>query len=366
MKKKLIMIALASLVLPVVMIVIALLISPKNTHGFIGVDGGMLKNSIAEIHDIEINGVSQRVLIRGENLANPVLLHVHGGPGGVDQAVIRGSGVTLEDIFTVVYWDQRGAGASYRAMKTNDMINSLTLEQIVDDGVELTRYLRERFQKQKVYLQAHSWGTLVGVHMISKAPNYFHAYFGIGQMADSRRSEKLSYSFTLNQAKLADDKKALAALQKIGSPPYQDDADWISNVMIERGLLHQYELPDGSETLSMFDTYKLFTLYREYSLMDKLNSLAGVEMSMQQLWMEAINANLFLTHTTFSIPVYIFQGKYDKHTVTEVALDYFQAIAAPHKEYFDFSESAHWPHIKEQAKYKSIVEKIISKESSSE
>ena len=332
-------------------------LSPQKTNPFLNANGEVLENSIAEIRDVTLNGVSQRILIRGVDVNNPVLLHLHGGPGGADQAIVRSNSKTLEDIFTVVYWDQRGAGASYSSSVAAD---DLSLDQIVADGVVLSETLRQEFKKDKIYLQGHSWGTLVGVHMIAKAPDLYHAYFGIGQIAHSKRAELLSFSYTMNAAKIANDKKTMNKLAELGSPPYENDQRWIDSVMQERVLMQPYEVPNQRPFLSLAAIYKNFVFYPEYSLSDKLNSLAGSKLSLQALWMEAINANLFITHPTLPVPVYFFQGKYDQHTVTEVAKDYFDAVEAPHKEYFSFDNSAHWPHLKEEQKYREIVKKIVA------
>ncbi|WOJ95894.1 alpha/beta hydrolase [Congregibacter brevis] len=310
---------------------------------------------IAEILDIEVNGANQRILMRGQNRTNPILLHVHGGPGGPDQAILRSKGFDIEDLFTVVYWDQRGAGASYFADASTD---DLSLEQIVEDGLAVSEYLLDRFDKDKLYLQGHSWGTLVATHMATERPKLFAAYFGIGQMADSRRAELLSYNFTVQQLTQAGDQKALHELESLGPPPYPSPEEWLRAVGIERTLMRPLEKPDGSIFMSMLDTYLTFTLYRGYSISDKLNALRGSEISIDKLWTDAINADLMTTHRRFEIPVYFFQGRYDQHTVTEVAKAYFDVIDAPQKEYFEFASSAHWPHVNEFERYRSILKRL--------
>ena len=328
-----------------------LVVSPKTTPEM----PASAEAPIAEILDVELNGAKQRILIRGHDLANPVLLHVHGGPGGPDQAILRSKNFDLEDLFTVVYWDQRGAGASYSA---DASMNDLSLSQIVADGLALSEYLLDRFDKNNLYLQGHSWGTLVATHMATERPTLFAAYFGIGQMADAKHSERLSYNYTVEQATQAGNKEALDKLASLGPPPYPGREEWIRAVGIERTLMRHYEKPDGSIFMSMPDTYLTFTLYRGYSIPDKLNALKGSEVSLGKLWMDAINANLTTTHRRFDIPVYFFQGRYDQHTVTQVAKAYFDVIDAPQKEYFEFASSAHWPHVDEFERYRSIVKRL--------
>lgn len=226
------------------------------------------------------------------------------------------------------------------------------------DGIALTEYLLQRFGKNSLFLQGHSWGTLVSVHMATQRPELYSAYFGIGQIADSKRAELMSYNFTMAQAREANDRETVDALNAIGSPPYSRPEEWIQTVLVERALMQPYEKPDGSLFMSPPEIYRIFTFYKGYSISDKLNSLAGSAVSIEHLWMEAINADLFSTHRQFEIPVYIFQGTYDQHTVTAVAKAYFDLLEAPQKEYFEFKNSAHWPHIEEFDRYRSIVERL--------
>ena len=333
-------------------------VSPKETPPFLNSEGNLIDNSIAEIKDIEINGVKQRILIRGKDMSNPILLHLHGGPGGPDRPLMNREN-SLEDIFTVCYWDQRGAGASY----SNEIkIETMNQNQIINDGIEVSKYLLNRFNKQKLYLEGHSWGTLFGIQMVFNEPNLFHAYFGIGQGADSVESEKSSYDFVYESAENAGDKKTIEELKKIGRPPYSNEYV-VQNILTERKLLKKYEGPETKKKLSMFSIYKDFILYPEYSIKDKLNALKGSPFSLNNLWPEAKKVNLFKTTTEFQVPIYIFQGKHDMTTVTSVSKRYYDSIIAPEKGYYIFENSAHWPHINEFNKYKSIIKTIIKDES---
>jgi len=337
---------------------ILLYVSPQKTPLFIDNNGDVIKNSIAEIRDIEINGVKQRILVRGKSLSNPILLHLHGGPGGPDRPLMNKNN-NLEDIFTVCYWDQRGAGASY---SNKIPIESMNQDQMIKDGIEISKYLLTRFKKEKIYLEAHSWGTLFGIQMTFREPNLFYAYFGVGQGANSLESEQLSFDFVYQSAKDENDINTLNELKEIGRPPYVSDSEWVKNILIERRLLKKYEGPSTKKKLSMFTIYRDFVFYPEYSISDKLKALKGSPFSLKNLWPEAKKTNLFENSIEFKIPIYIFQGKYDMTTVTSVSKKYYDAIEAPKKGYYIFENSAHWPHINEFEKYKTIVKSIIESE----
>ena len=62
---------------------------------------------------ITLNGVPQYVSIRAERDHLPLLLYLHGGPGDAALPLVLKYNSELEKHFTVVVWEQRGAGKSY-------------------------------------------------------------------------------------------------------------------------------------------------------------------------------------------------------------------------------------------------------------
>jgi pimeloyl-ACP methyl ester carboxylesterase len=343
-----------------IFLILALLIivylSPKETAPFLDVSGNVIENSISEISEIEINGVKQRIIIRGKDKSNPILLHLHGGPGGPDRPLIKDK--TLEDFFTVCYWDQRGAGASYDA---DIDVETMNQDQIIKDGLELAKHLIKKYGKEKVFLEAHSWGTLFGIQMIYRNPELFHAYFGVAQCSNSILSEQFSYDFVYSSAKGNKDDNTLKILNEIGRPPYKTDEEWVDKLKIERRLLKKYQFTNPKTIINTFNIYKDFIFYREYSVSDKLNALKGSSFSLKLLWPEAKRTNLNINFTNFKVPIYFFHGKQDMTTVTSVTKEYFESITAPKKMFYTFDNSAHWPHLSEYEKYKSIIKSIVNK-----
>ncbi|MCA1758653.1 MAG: alpha/beta hydrolase, partial [Bacteroidales bacterium] len=139
-------------------IVYLALISPGKPEAFKAESGNILKGSISEKIFVSIGGVKQGMFIRGKNTDNPVLLFLQGGPGFPNYFLFEKFNSGLEDYFTVCYWEQRGGGLSYSSDVT---IESMTLDQLVSDAIEVTNYLRERFSKDKIYLLAWSGGTTI-------------------------------------------------------------------------------------------------------------------------------------------------------------------------------------------------------------
>ena len=88
-----------------------------------------------------------------------MLLFLAGGPGGSQMAATRYELSELEKHFIVVGWDQPGSGKSYKAIKQSD----LTIQTYIDDGHALTKYLKEKFSEEKIYIVGESWGSALGI-----------------------------------------------------------------------------------------------------------------------------------------------------------------------------------------------------------
>jgi len=147
---------------------------------------------------VSLGGIDQWISIRGENRANPLLLVVHGGPGEAQwpQAEVYRP---WEKAFTVVQWDQRGAGHTFGryCAKTPDV----TLDRISRDGVELAEYLCRDLGKKKIIVLGHSWGSIVATRMVQMRPELFAAYVGTGQVTSWAAMVNTQYDLVLAKAR---------------------------------------------------------------------------------------------------------------------------------------------------------------------
>ena len=133
---------------------------PGGTKPFRTAAGDVVPQSVAEVGYCRLGGADQWVLIRGRDLANPPLIHLQGGPGFSETRLLRHFNSELENRFTVVYWDQRGAGKSFRRGMPR---SSMTVEQFLTDLAGLVDTVCARVGRQQVVLHGHSWGSLLGV-----------------------------------------------------------------------------------------------------------------------------------------------------------------------------------------------------------
>ena len=186
-----------------------------------GVNEIVTPNGIQELMTVELGGMEQWISIRGADRDNPVLLFLHGGPGAPEMGVGWAFQRPWEDYFTVVQWDQRGGGKTFRHNGEAASREGLTRERIVADTVELMAWLREHLGQERIIVVGHSWGTVAGFQAAMARPDWVHAYVGIGQIVDMDENERRSHELTLAAARADGNAEAIADLTAIA--PYPGD-----------------------------------------------------------------------------------------------------------------------------------------------
>lgn len=346
-------IALVVLGIIVIALIILLYLSPGKTSPMLDANGNVKPNSIGTVEQPVIGGIAQTLIIRGENIDNPVLLFVHGGPGMPTFPFIKEQFKGMEKLFTVCYWEQRGAGRSYSQSISPE---SMTLEQLTADGVEVSRYLTQKFHKQKIYILGHSWGTLLASFIIHKQPELYAGYMGVGQVGDTYLSEQRSLQFVMAAAQKRNDQKALAELKQLKLPaPDASSQEWHDYLWIERQKVFSFGGARYGVDRRISDLVKPLLVCREYTIGDKINYRTGLNYSMHHLWKYMMTNNLALVLPEQQVPVYIFQGIHDHQTDFGIAKDYFDRLQAPLKKFYVFENSAHSPHVEEYDAFEKII-----------
>ena len=310
--------------------------------------GKIVPGSIASLERIKLGGVDQGVLIRGVSVDNPVLLYLHGGTGTSELGMVRQHNVpALEQHFTVVVWDQRGAGISYAARSPE---SRMTVEQFIADVHELTLLLCQRFGKSKIYLMGHSWGSALGVLTVQRFPDLYLAYVGVGQVVNMREGERLSYAWALSQAEQAGDTRSVAKLKAIGSPPYH--GNFRSKLMTQHRMLGKYggEV-HGNRNGGTFILLHGLLLSTEYSWIDRINVFRGIFANMRLMWPKILDVDLMKQASELEVPVYFLEGRYDYEAPATLAESYFQMLKAPRKELIWFEQSAHFVNTEEAERF---------------
>lgn len=317
---------------------------------------GESAKGIALLEKVCIGGSDQWVLERSQDVDNPIVLFLHGGPGTSQLTSNRRNTRDLEKSFVVVNWDQRGAGKSYAAIRD---VGKMNIDQFVQDTKELTLYLLKKFRKERIVLVGHSWGTVIGALTVSKYPELYHSYVGIGQVADMAENEAASYRWTLDQARERHDRGAIRALEKIGSPPYE--GDWQAKTLTQRRYLCRFGGEIHASRNGAFGLVIRSLLFsREYSWIDRINYFRGIFGSMRLLWPELLTVDLFKSVPEIKTPVFLMEGRFDREAPSDVAARYYDSLEAPSKELIWFDESAHMPNSEETDAFNGVmVERVL-------
>ncbi|WP_368654926.1 alpha/beta fold hydrolase [Ornithinibacillus sp. 4-3] len=293
---------------------------------------------------IDINGAKQGLIIETTDENLPVLLVVHGGPGYPLYPIARANNVQLYRLFTVCYWDQRGTGMSYTSDK-----KSLTIDQIVNDTVEVSNYLIQTFSKEKIYLMGHSWGTIIGSKAASIRPDLFQAYIGVGQIGSQSASEKENYNVISEKVEASGNEKWISEINSVNySDNYYKDRKYFSIVDKYRtkfgcGFLRE-GYPNSQGLRDIFGT-------RQYSFKEKMNVFRGIANAYQAFGEKMAKTDLATEISEINTNVYIFHGRHDYITTHHQALRFYDYLKASKKSFHTFENSAHTPFIEEQSAF---------------
>lgn len=327
---------------------------PGKPAPYIDENGKLLPNSISEKVFIDINGVKQGMFIKGKNIDNPVLLYLHGGMP--DYFLTEKYPTGLEDYFTVVWWEQRGSGMSYGA---NIPPESLTLNQMISDTLEVTNYLRQRFHKEKIYMMAHSGGSFIGIQAAAKAPELYHAYVAIAQIDYQLKSEKMAYDYMLAQFKAHGDKEMVQKLE--AAPVTMTGGTPDAYRALRDPAMHSLGIGTMHEMDSVVTGLFLPQLQSpEYTIAEKYHTwTAKAKSGIAVLWNDMLATDLSQKVTKLDIPVYFLEGVYDYTCNYSLAKDYFEKIDAPVKGFYIFERSAHSPIFEEPEKVQQIIREDV-------
>lgn len=299
---------------------------------------------------IEINGARQGMFLQSESTENPVLLFLHGGPGSPEIAFNQKYPSGLEKLFTVCWWEQRGSGISYnRNIKPEEM----TIEQMISDTIEVTHYLQKRFGKERIYLMGHSWGSFLGVLAVQQKPELFHAYIGVGQVAQQDKSERLGYTYMMEEFSKRNDTRMVSRLKKFnindGAPISMAYLSLRSTGMNKLGIGVMHNMS------SMLECVSIVLSYKGYTLREKFRFVFGSPFSLKNLFDAVVKIDLIKQAPSLQIPVYILQGIYDYQVSYALAREYAKALNAPIKGFYTFENSAHSPCFEEADKMRNIL-----------
>ncbi|RHW42025.1 alpha/beta hydrolase [Neobacillus notoginsengisoli] len=293
-------------------------------------------NGISSFEKIILGGIEQAVLIQSDNIENPVLLVIHGGPSlplpgvssrGRDYTIVTNTKELVRH-YTVVFWDQRGTGKSYNKHIPQESMN---IKQFVSDANELTDYLIDRFGQEKIFLAGHSWGSTVGLTLASTYPQKFHSYVGLSQIVSWTENDRQSLQWLKNEAKRRGNKKAIRELDSVGEPPFLESFE-------QWGVIRQWQQRFNTITYSDHEikhpglvriTFSMFQS-PDYTLKDIYHTFVkGFKLVYHQAFIEELASNNFAESVKeLPIPITFIHGRKDFHVNGKVVENYVGQLKA--------------------------------------
>jgi pimeloyl-ACP methyl ester carboxylesterase len=317
--------------------------------------GRQIEGSLSERVFVEINGVRQGMIIQSTHPSKPVLLFLHGGPGMPEFFLNTTHPAGLEQDFTVVWWEQRGAGMSFgRGIAPETM----TLDQLIADTIAVTNHLRDRFGQDKIYLLGHSWGSYLGIQVAAAAPDLFHAYIGMGQVSHQLRSEAAAHAHMLDAYQALGDTAMVRRLQ--AAPVSLTDGLSEAWRRVRDEAMHRLGVGTTRDMRSVITGVFLpVWRCRAYTLHEKIAIWRGVGSSRRFLWDEFLRTDLATRVDRLEIPMYFLIGQHDYTANHDLARDYFLRLSAPVKGFYTFHDSAHSPLFEEPQRAREILRQDV-------
>jgi len=297
----------------------------------------------------EINGKKQCIGIIGGRNDLPILFYLHGGPGETAIPLIMEYNKNLVDYFTVIVWEQRGSGMSFY-----EFDHDVTISTFVEDAIILIKKILSDYEKNNLILVGHSWGSVLGLNLITLRPDLVSFYIGIGQVVNMKDSSRIGYECVKSKAIQNNESLELEKICKI-DPEYtastwHDDLNFINKLIVKYGGSIY-----GASTTNEY--FKIFMSSSIYDLNELLKRQNGIKQSYEALWHELMLIN-FEKRVNFKVPVAFIEGINDFHVSSHLAVKYFDSIET-RKKLFLFNKSAHYPHWSEPNNFLRVCLKLL-------
>ncbi|WP_218921034.1 alpha/beta hydrolase [Massilia putida] len=285
---------------------------------------------IEETRAVRIGGIEQWISVRGTDRRNPVLLMLHGGPGYVSMPTSWYFQRGWEEYFTVVQWDQRGAGKTYTANDPAKVAPTMTRARMLLDAEEMVAFLRKEFGKDRIFVLGHSWGSSLGIQLAQRHPDWLHAYIGIGQITDGMESERRGWRFTMDAAQREGNREAIRELASIAPYAAPGKPLVLKDLYLQRKWLARYGGAVYGRTGSDAESNAV-KLAPEYTDADLRTIWDATEFSSSRMLTDVLSQD-FSVYTTFSCPIVIFNGRHDYNVSASAAAEWFAKVKAPSKQ----------------------------------
>jgi pimeloyl-ACP methyl ester carboxylesterase len=292
--------------------------------------------AINEQSFVKIGGIEQWITIKGADRDNPVVLFLHGGPGDALSPYADDTFKGWDKDVTLIQWDQRGAAKTFG--KSGPVDASITVNRMVQDGVELAEYLTSHLKKKKIILVGGSWGSMLGTSMVHARPDLFYAYVGQAQVVNWWDNFSASYARVLELAQAANDQVGIAILKEIGPPPWRSFSPWPKFRKVQQQ--YQNKLVPQPHHWAISPEYSSAEARAEWHAADDSTFIRFVGLNFDG---PLTHVNLKTLGDTFLLPMFIIQGQEDLTAPPDLARSWLEGLNAPVKQFYLVPATGHEP-----------------------
>ncbi|WP_233698435.1 alpha/beta fold hydrolase [Paenibacillus profundus] len=310
---------------------------------------------------VTIGGISQYLHHRGEDIDNPVMLFLHGGPGEPILPFAQEFQIPWEKRVTVVHWDQRNSGKTYFNNDPKQVAPTTTVDRIVQDTYEIVKYLKKKYHKEKIIILGHSWGSVLGSLFSKKYPELVQAYIGVGQVVNMIDNERVGYEKVLESAKEAGNDNDYQALLRLEPyPPRAFDDDMIRKLKKVRKFQRKYKSAAGP-TMELIGNVLCSPFYT-FKDMRYFFISGAFSVGQRHIWKYLMESfDLSSMGATFEIPVFYIHGERDWQTPYPLAQEFFSTIKAPLKLFYSIPDAGHIAMLDRKEKFNEALFDILER-----
>jgi len=307
--------------------------------------------AVDSLEPIRAGDTTQWIRIRAADASNPVLLLIQQGPGlpMINEARRFERLLGLEQVFTVVYWDQRGCGRSLRGREGR---TGVSMDLMVADTVSLLGYLRDRFGG-KIIIAGFSFGAALAALAAAQRPDLVGMLVATGMDIDGAAAASGAYEFALRTARQRGNRRAIRQLEAIGPPPHLTSKQFGTRVR----WASNFGGVTRNQTYATLARGLVSSLVRcaDYSAGDVIRTVRGITATQAALLPDLASMDLTRTLPRLDVPIVMVQGRHDQVAPGESAQQYASSLQAPRKQLIWFENSAHTPHLDEPARFRDVL-----------
>ena len=292
-------------------------------------------SGIAETCYVRIGGIEQWIGIRGEDIGNPALLILHGGPG-CSYSIFTPHLRAWEKYFTIIQWDQRGSGKTFVRTRKRES-GPVNFEQLTHDAIEVAEHVRMRLGKERIFLMGSSLGSTFGLRVVHRRPDLFYAYIGTDQNVGMKRARNENHDALVGHLRALGLANGVKAVERIGPDPARWSADDFETTM--RWTMKS-DPPGFKRTMKLLKDAVWYA--PQWTLGNIRAFAAGMRYSLEQLLPEMVQYDAWKEGCHFEIPFFVFQGEADVLTTPGEAQAFFNDVDAPVKHFSLIANAGHF------------------------